>query len=461
MKQLDGFFPLLLTSENCHIARERRIYMDDTKKKTLEFLSPVEIAKGKIQYAQAIKAGNWIFATGHMATDFKQGLSPEVHNPRLPRSGKPKNEKETDFIFNRLKSLLSSAGSGMSNVVRVDQYYTTWKAVDPYHVGRKAAFGDYIPPSTSILQKGLLINNADIEVEMIAVVPSEDFSVEAINPPEIDAPASSGYAPAVRAGDFIFVAGMMATSGKGRNECIPPEARPVPGYLWRGKQIKLETEYIIKHRLEPALRASGSSLGNIVKAQVYMRDIEDFPAFREVWNKYFPENPPVTTLIPTATPGFAISEAAIEITVLALADGGKTKKEIIKHDVFTGYEDQTVAIRAGDLLFITGLMAADENGLAPGCEIDPRQPYFGSSAQCQMEHILNNAEKICQAAGTSLKNVVRIQQFHTDLNEFYPAYQSWQNCLPGQALPFSAVEVPAPLPIPGCTILTDLWVYAP
>ena len=70
-----------------------------------------------------------------------------------------------------------------------------------------------------------------------------------INPPEIDAPASSGYAPAVRAGDFIFVAGMMATSGKGRNECIPPEARPVPGYLWRGKQIKLETEYIIKHRL--------------------------------------------------------------------------------------------------------------------------------------------------------------------------------------------------------------------
>ena len=44
--------------------------------------------------------------------------------------------------------------------------------------GRKAAFGDYIPPSTSILQKGLLINNADIEVEMIAVVPSEDFSVD-------------------------------------------------------------------------------------------------------------------------------------------------------------------------------------------------------------------------------------------------------------------------------------------
>ena len=152
-----------------------------------------------------------------------------------------------------------------------------------------------------------------------------------IKPSEVDAPASSGYAPAVRVGDYIFVAGMMATSGKGQNECIPPEARPVPGYLWRGKQIKLETEYIIKHRLEPALRASQSSLSNIVKAQVYMRDIEDFPAFREVWNKYFPENPPVTTLIPTATPGFAISEAAIEITVLALADAGKTKKEKISH----------------------------------------------------------------------------------------------------------------------------------
>jgi len=55
---------------------------------------------------------------------------------------------------------------------------------------------------------------------------------------------------------------------------------------------------------------------------------------------------------------------------------------------------------------------------------------------------------------------VRIQQFHTDLKDFYPAYQVWEQHLPGQYLPYSAVEVPF-LPVPGCTVQLDLWVYAP
>ena len=38
--------------------------------------------------------------------------------------------------------------------------------------------------------------------------------------------------------------------------------------------------------------------------------------------------------------------------------------------------------------------------------------------------------------------------------------QVWQHHLPGRHLPFSAVEVPF-LPVPGCTVQLDLWVYAP
>ena len=77
-----------------------------------------------------------------------------------------------------------------------------------------------------------------------------------------------------------------------------------------------------------------------------------------------------------------------------------------------------------------------------------------------MEAMLENAEKICRAAGTSLANVVRIQQYHTDLAEFHNAYQAWEKHLPGRHLPFSAVKVPF-LPAPGCTVQLDLWVYAP
>ena len=83
------------------------------------------------------------------------------------------------------------------------------------------------------------------------------------------------------------------------------------------------------------------------------------------------------------------------------------------------------------------------------------------SQRAQAEYIIEIAEKRCAAAGTSLANVVRVQQFHTDIGEFYPVHRAWQRHLGDWALPFAAVEVPSPLPVPGCTLLMDLWVYVP
>ncbi|MGF7473488.1 hypothetical protein WFJ45_22005, partial [Salmonella enterica subsp. enterica serovar Minnesota] len=64
-------------------------------------------------------------------------------------------------------------------------------------------------------------------------------------------------------------------------------------------------------------------------------------------------------------------------------------------------------------------------------------------------------------AGTSLENVVRIQQFHTDLREFESTCAAWLKRLDGRPLPISAVQVQSPLVVPGSTVQLDLWVYAP
>src|SRR5690606_3243757 len=93
--------------------------------------------------------------------------------------------------------------------------------------------------------------------------------------------------------------------------------------------------------------------------------------------------------------------------------------------------------------------------------IDPRQPHFGSTIRAQTRAILANAEKICAAAGTSLANVVRIQQFHASVADFYESYLVWDAHLPGMAFPFSAIEVAPESPVPGATLMMDLWVYAP
>jgi enamine deaminase RidA (YjgF/YER057c/UK114 family) len=147
--------------------------------------------------------------------------------------------------------------------------------------------------------------------------------------------------------------------------------------------------------------------------------------------------------------------------VLALKDNGLTCKQVIAGDLFTGYAGVPGAVRAGDLLFLSGLMAVDAHGLVAAAQPDPGQPYLMSSIKAQMRAMLARAQEICARAGTSLANVVRIQHFHTDLAELLPALEAWQEVLPDMPLPFTAVGVPRHMPAPGVSALLDLWVYAP
>ena len=72
--------------------------------------------------------------------------------------------------------------------------------------------------------------------------------------------------------------------------------------------------------------------------------------------------------------------------------------------------------------------------------------------------IIDNIAQLCEFAGTSLANVVRALLFFTDIREFYSVYKVWERRLGGSRLPFSAVEVPGPLPVPGATVMMEAWV---
>ena len=144
-----------------------------TKSATAEPLLPVELGSGKIKFAQGMKAGRWVFATGLMAQDFINGIAPDVLAERAPHAGLPKREKEALRIFENLDAVLRAAGTDRNNLVRTDQYYTTVKAVPPYQQVRREFLRGRIPPSTSIAQQGLLLPGADMNIQAMAVIPGE------------------------------------------------------------------------------------------------------------------------------------------------------------------------------------------------------------------------------------------------------------------------------------------------
>jgi len=296
---------------------------------------------------------------------------------------------------------------------------------------------------------------------LMAAVPAKGFDVVQHRPKNLPVHATSSYSPVLTCGDYVFVAGQTAEALTTEEGPIDPAARMPAGHLWKGTPIKLETEFVIERKLKPALATVGNTLAEVVKAQVYLRDIDDVPAFNEVWAKHIGKAPPATTIITTATPGFICEVGRIEINTISVRRGGRTRKQMVDAGVPTVYAGHVQAVRAGDLLFLSGLMAVDADGaLARAARINPHLPYFGSAEQLQMAAVLEYAQRICRKAGTSLANVVRAQQFHTSLADFQASWQVWNQYLPGRYLPFSAIEVPA-LSVPGAVVMLDLWIYVP
>jgi enamine deaminase RidA (YjgF/YER057c/UK114 family) len=425
---------------------------------TAQAILPVDVPNTPHRFARGVCAGRWLFATGQCGTDYVHGIAPDVLQSGHPFDGPSKEHREARRIFQNVAEVLSAGGSSPADVVRVDQYYTSPDVVDAYHETRRAFFKGQIPVSTSNLHRRFARAQQSMEVQVMAAVPGGDFAVRhEAKAGAYKIHASSGYSPALSAGDFRFIPGQTAEALDEKEPGLDPDARRGRG-LWKGTPIKLETDFIIKRKLKPTLEAVGAGLDTVVKAQVYLRDQRDIPGFREVWRQHFPVEP-ATTIIATETPGFIMPESRIEINTIALARDGKTKKQVIA-PVPPLFQGATTAIRAGDLLFISGLMAVRNGALVPEAKPDPAQPFYAQPVKAELREILAQAEAICRTAGTSLKNAVRIQQFHSDLNDLPAALEVWSEATDGMPLPLSAVESPW-LPVPDARLQIDLWIYAP
>jgi enamine deaminase RidA (YjgF/YER057c/UK114 family) len=105
-------------------------------------------------------------------------------------------------------------------------------------------------------------------------------------------------------GDFIFIPGIasMAAPDEPQRNAVAAGALMPEGLQWAGQPIKLETEFIITQRIVPSLKLAGAGLDDVVHAQIYLTDPEDYSAFNEVWSRYFGPSGCNATLRPVRAP---------------------------------------------------------------------------------------------------------------------------------------------------------------
>lgn len=420
----------------------------------LEVKAVASLAGSGIPYAHAVKAGPWIFMTGHEAFDFNTGADAAAGPAGYPAYGKPRYRREGDFILERFRRILREFGSDLPYGVRLDQYYPSAAPVDPYHLARRAAFGSYIPPSTSVIMQRCFSRATAISASMMAVVPSADYTIERIYPADVTAPSSSGFVPAITCNDFVFVAGQMATEDHGLDlrAHVPDYAR------WGGTEIRKQTEFLITHKLAPALKAAGSALEHSVKAQVYIEKTSDFADFIDVWSTHFALIPCALTVVPTTS--FGSVGGIIEINLLALKTGASRAKQVVEADL-PAMAAYGPCIRAGDLLFPSGLMAIGLDGHIVGSQVSSFFDGLAHGAFVQAGAVYDYAEALCAAAGASMENLVRAQYFVGSAGDFPGIAAAWTARYGARPQPFVCIETPPPMPAPGAALIADFWIYAP
>jgi enamine deaminase RidA (YjgF/YER057c/UK114 family) len=414
------------------------------------------LAGSGTHFAYAVKAGPWIFLNGHEAYDFERGLAAEVEGPPGHRlSGRPPLRREADYILQRMRAILKEFGSDLPNAVRVDQYYTSGQAVHAYHLARFAEFGSYIPPSTSIIMERCFTARSNIHTSMIAIVPGRERTIEKVTLPG-QAISASGYNPAVVVDDFVFVAGNQAFQESG---ALGPGVAIPPARNWGGQNaFRRQVHYVIKERLEPSLKASGSALEHSLKAQAYIRGVNNFPEFMDVWSQYFRDIPCALTLVPAKD--YSSTESMLEINLIALKNGAARKKQAVAIDV-PALASYGPCVRAGELVFPSGVMAVDRDGRVPAAADAAAFDAIGLAGQAQGALIHAYAEAACKAVGVTIGNVVRAQYFLTDIRDFAGVAAAWSDRYGRQPHPFAVVQVPGPLPPSAATVVGDFWIYAP
>ena len=98
-----------------------------------------------------------------------------------------------------------------------------------------------------------------------------------------DAPKAIGpYSQAVRARGMVFISGQ-----------IPID--PKTGMVVQS-DIKTQTKLVMEN-VKAIITAAGCAISDIVKATIYLKNMDDFAVVNEVYGSYFPVDPPARATV--------------------------------------------------------------------------------------------------------------------------------------------------------------------
>jgi enamine deaminase RidA (YjgF/YER057c/UK114 family) len=218
------------------------------------------------------------------------------------------------------------------------------------------------------------------------------------------------FSPAVKAGDFIYVAGTIGTNASGA--------------VVKG-DIKAQTKQALDN-IAATLKAANSSLANATSVVIYLRSAADFAAMNEVYASSFPTNPPARTTVVVPQP-LAVADGLVEISLTAVPNGGE-RTVIHPSDWIKSPNPYSYGIKSGNTLFLSGLVS--RNG--------KDNTNVKGDVAAQTKVVMDNGAAILKQAGMTFGDVVASRVYLTDDTAFQAMNAAYRAYFAGSAPPARA-----------------------
>lgn len=348
----------------------------------------------------AVRAGDLLFVSGQLSAD-------AARRPLDPGDVRAQATRALD----RLQAILEAAGGGLDDVVDVISFHTDVRRVREVLDVAAGYFPQDPPAWTPVASTGSYADGLEVAIRAIAHLgdaPKQCVAPEAAGWPE-DLPVSA----ACRQGDYVFVAGQMATAAAGAVESRGDHAAQARGaYEHVGRMLE----------------AAGASMEDVLDICSFHLDPRGMvPCERvhlDTWRDTPIPNAPAWTAI--GVPGMWLPGALAQYRVIADTSPGarvaKTPASIHwKNTPNSGGSRK----EGGVLIGIAGEVASDAEGnvTTPG-------DTFRQARYC-----FNRIREVVEMHGGSMDDVVEITSFHKDHRDWEIVMEAGREYFEGDTPP--------------------------
>lgn len=302
-------------------------------------------------------------------------------------------------VLRTLDATLKRAGSSLSRAVSLQVQLR--QASD--FAAMNAAYAPFFaadPPVRTTIVAPPVPPGALVEISAIAA--GAGTSREVLRP-EGWTPSPNPYSYGIKAGDLVFLAGLVARNGR-TNEVVAGDMAAQVG--------------VIFDNATDILKAANLTLADIVNAKVFVTDMGLVGAMNEAYRSRMPAPRPSRA---TAVAALMNAQYVVEMTFIAAAN-----KTIVQRPGATPQPDATLqqGVAVGNRVFVSGMLGADAK----------------ASVEDQTRSVVERLTAVLTAAGYDWSHVREATLYVTDPAHAAPARATMRAAI-GRDLPAGATLV--------------------